>query len=185
MTDTSIVVRQVEATDRRELVELMRASRALHEPWIAPPTTDRMFTQYLERMREDDHCGLMVCRNSDAAIVGVVNINAIVRGTFLSASLGYYVGAPFAGCGYMTAGLRAAVRHAFGQLGLHRLEANIQPDNARSLALVRRCGFTREGISRQFLYIAGAWRDHERWAIRDERDTLLPGQGTAGRWNHP
>jgi ribosomal-protein-alanine N-acetyltransferase len=74
----------------------------------------------------------------------------------------------------MTDGLRRAVAHAFHSLGLHRLEANIQPDNVRSIALARRAGFVQEGYSRRFLYIEGAWRDHERWAIYDERDTLLP-----------
>jgi [ribosomal protein S5]-alanine N-acetyltransferase len=57
---------------------------------------------------------------------------------------------------------------SFGRLGLHRVEANIQPDNAASIALVRRCGFEREGFSPRYLRIGGAWKDHERWAIRSE-----------------
>jgi Acetyltransferase (GNAT) domain len=60
------------------------------------------------------------------------------------------------------------VRHAFGALGLHRLEANIQPANRRSIRLVRRAGFRREGFSRRYLKIFGRWRDHERWAITAE-----------------
>ena len=97
-----------------------------------------------------------------------------MRGSFLSASLGYYVGAPFVGLGYMTAGLNLVCKHAFERMGLHRLEANIQPDNVRSLQLVRRCGFTHEGLSEKFLYIAGEWRDHERWSIVDTRPGLRP-----------
>jgi ribosomal-protein-alanine N-acetyltransferase len=72
----------------------------------------------------------------------------------------------------MQEGLELVKDYAFRSLGLHRLEANIQPDNHRSLALVRKCGFEREGFSRAFLYLAGAWRDHERWVAIDPRLTL-------------
>ena len=68
----------------------------------------------------------------------------------------------------MTAGLRAVMRRAFGPLGLHRLEANIQPENLSSVALVRRLGFRLEGFSPRYLKIGGRWRDHERWAITRE-----------------
>ena len=116
---------------------------------------------------------MLVCLRSTGAIVGAININNIVRGSFLSASLGYYAGQPYSGLGYMQEGLLALVRYAFHELGLHRLEANIQPDNERSRALVARCGFQSEGMSRDFLYINGQWRDHERWVIVDQRTGLL------------
>jgi [ribosomal protein S5]-alanine N-acetyltransferase len=82
--------------------------------------------------------------------------------------LGYWVGAPFEGQGYMREGLALALRRAFGALKLHRVEANIQPENARSIALVKRAGFRREGYSERYLKIAGRWRDHERWAMTVE-----------------
>ena len=68
----------------------------------------------------------------------------------------------------MEAGLRAMLREAFGPLGLHRLEANIQPDNTRSIDLVKRLGFRLEGVSPGYLKIHGRWRGHERWAISRE-----------------
>lgn len=68
----------------------------------------------------------------------------------------------------ITAALQLVLRHAFDTLRLHRLEANIQPGNKASIALVRRAGFTREGFSRRYLKINGHWRDHERWAILRE-----------------
>jgi [ribosomal protein S5]-alanine N-acetyltransferase len=171
-TEPQVFVRPVCRDDRDEFLELMQASRDLHEPWISPPLTTRAFDAYLTRMNRSDHEGLIVRRSVDPVIVGVINLNNIVRGSFLNASLGYYAGLPYAGQGYMTSGLKAAVRFAFDGLGLHRLEANIQPNNAPSINLVKRCGFVSEGFSPKFLYIAGAWRDHERWAIQHHRDTL-------------
>jgi ribosomal-protein-alanine N-acetyltransferase len=98
--------------------------------------------------------------------VGVVNLNEIVAGAFRSAYLGYYGMSEFSRTGLMTQVMREAIRFAFDDLGLHRLEANIQSGNAASLALVQRLGFSKEGYSPQYLRVDGAWRDHERWALR-------------------
>ncbi len=165
-------IRKVARQDEREFTRLMRESQTLHEPWISPPTNSVLFKHYLQRINQDDHEGLAICRHEDDRIVGVVNINNIVRGSFLSASLGYYVGAQFHGQGYMAEGLAQVIEYATQTMGLHRLEANIQPDNVRSQRLVERCGFTREGYSENFLFINGAWRDHERWCYVDKRSSL-------------
>lgn len=172
--ESRVYLRPVTRRDRQEFLALMQQSRHLHEPWIQPPLSSLGFHNYLARTHREDHEGLLVCRRDGDAIVGVINLNNIVRGSFLSASLGYYAGAPYARQGYMSEGLELVKRHAFRELGLHRLEANIQPENAASIALVKRCGFVYEGLSRAFLYIAGAWRDHERWAAYDPRPTLHP-----------
>lgn len=172
--DLPCYIRPVVPRDRSSFLAHMVASRSLHQPWISPPINDKMFDQYLARLTGDDHEGYLICRENDDDIVGVVNLNGIVRGSFLCASLGYYACITSAGQGYMSAGLRLVIRHAFTDLGLHRLEANIQPANLRSIALARSCGFEFEGMSARYLFIDGAWRDHERWAIRDVRDTLLP-----------
>lgn len=100
--------------------------------------------------------------------MGVMNISNIVRFSFKSGALGYYVFVPFNRQGYMAEGLRLALRRAFGDLDLHRLEANIQPGNERSIALVRAAGFRLEGYSPKMLKIGGRWQDHERWAITVE-----------------
>ena len=172
MTDPRVYLRPVTRKDRDEFVAAMRDSAALHEPWISSPASRERFNRYLKRMERGDHAGLLVIDKASGLIAGCFNINNIIRGSFLSASLGYYVTAPFAGRGYMREGLTLVVQHAFGKLGLHRLEANIQPDNKRSIKLVKRCGFEKEGVSRRYLYIGGAWRDHERWARLDNRTTL-------------
>ena len=107
--------------------------------------------------------------------MGVINVNEIVRGHFRSAYLGYYAFVSLAGRGYMSEGLALALRWAFGELRLHRVEANIQPANEASRALVRRLGFRREGFSRRYLKITGRWRDHERWALLAEDWRGAPG----------
>lgn len=125
----------------------------------------RVFNAYLARTRKPDFAGLLVCRAADDQIVGVFNVSQIVRGAFRSAYLGYQVFAPFAGQRYMTAAMRLVLRYVFNTLELHRIEANIQPGNAASIALVARAGFSREGYSRRYLKVGGRWRDHERWAL--------------------
>jgi ribosomal-protein-alanine N-acetyltransferase len=156
------------AEREREFLAAVRRSRQLHGAWVAPPATPAAYRRYLRRLQSPHQAGFLVRRHDSGALVGVVNISEIVRGNFRSAYLGYYAFVPEARRGLMTEGLARVVSHAFGRLGLHRLEANIQPANLASRRLVRRLGFRREGRSPRYLRIAGAWRDHERWAILRE-----------------
>lgn len=167
-----IYFRSVTSKDRRELLLLAASSRELHAPWIAPPATPHTFKIYLRRTQRDDHEGYVICRRDSDEILGVINVNNIVKGSFLSASLAYYAAQIHAGQGYMREGLLQVKEHLFRKIGLHRIEANIQPDNLASIALVRSCGFELEGLSRRFLFINGAWRDHQRWVALDDRASL-------------
>ncbi len=143
----------------------MRASKRAHRPWLYPPLDSEAYHAYLARL-DDRKFGYLACRRDDDEIVGWLNVSEIVRGALQSAFLGYGGVAAHAGQGYMTEALRLVVREAFGPLGLHRLEANIQPGNQASIALARRCGFEHEGFSPRYLKVGGRWCDHERWAIR-------------------
>ena len=116
-----------------------------------------------------------VLDGEDQALAGVINFSEIVRGAFESAYVGYFAFAPLEGQGYMSEGFALALDFAFRDFGLHRVEANVQPDNARSLALVERLGFTREGYSRRYVKIAGRWRDHVRYAMLAEDWRTLRG----------
>lgn len=156
------------ARHRDEFLALMKESRAALHPWVAPPASRAQFSAYLRRARRRTERAFLVCRREDRAIAGVINVSQIFYGNFRSAYLGYYAGAPFMGEGYMREGLLLVLRHAFDTLGLHRLEANIQPANRASIRLVKRIGFRREGFSPRYLKILGRWRDHERWAITAE-----------------
>ena len=161
-------LRHARSGDADEFTTLMRASRGLHRPWSFPPTRKEEFAALVERAKSDDFELLLLCRRGDGRILGFFNLSQIFRGTFLNAYLGYAIGEEHAGEGYMTEGVDLVLRHAFGALGLHRVEANIQPGNERSIALAKRAGFRLEGFSPRYLKIDGQWRDHERWAILAE-----------------
>jgi [ribosomal protein S5]-alanine N-acetyltransferase len=146
----------------------MNASRRLLARWGTYPDTDEAFDAFLARSRMRSEERYLVRRTEDDAIAGVFSVGQIFYGSLCSAYLGYWALVPFAGQGYMREGIGLVQDVAFGTLGLHRLEANIQPENARSIALVRAAGFHREGFSPRYLRINGRWRDHERWAITVE-----------------
>jgi [ribosomal protein S5]-alanine N-acetyltransferase len=163
-----VVLRPPTPADQDEFIACMRASRRLHRPWIYMPETPERYAAYVARVDDPRAAPFLACRTEDGAIVGFLNISEIVRGGFRSAFVGYGGVAGFAGQGYMTEAMRLLLREAFTRLDLHRLEANIQPGNAPSIALAKRCGFELEGFSPRYLKVGGRWRDHERWAIRAE-----------------
>ena len=155
----------VAASDEADFLAAARASRRLHAPWVTPPDASAKFRAWIRRMDGVTNVGVLSRRRDSGAPVGFIEITNIVRGNFRSAYLGYYAFAGHERQGLMRESLGLAVRMAFSELKLHRLEANIQPENAASIALVRSCGFRREGYSPRYLKIRGRWRDHERWAI--------------------
>jgi [ribosomal protein S5]-alanine N-acetyltransferase len=165
-----IQLTRVTRSDAEALIAANRASQSHHLPWVASFTDQAGFDAWFARTLVGPNVGLVAREKASNEIVGVVNVNEIVGGVFQSAYLGYYGMQRYAGQGYMTETLRAAVDYAFDDLGLHRLEANIQPGNVASIALVRRVGFQKEGYSPRYLRIDGEWRDHERWALLS--DTL-------------
>ena len=151
----------------REFLDAVRRSGRFFRGWASPPRTAAAYRAYLRRLAEPSHQRYFVVLRS-GELVGVVNLNEIVRGLFQCAYLGCYAFVPYTGHGYMSEGLRLVLRQAFGTLRLHLLEANIQPHNKSSLALFRRLGFRREGYSPRYLKIGARWRDHERWALLAE-----------------
>lgn len=163
-----VVLRRPTTDDRDELLRLTAASTTLHRPWLSAPATPEAIDAWLQRSEGEAAVSFVVCLKDGGAIVGVYNLNHIVRGLFQSAYTSYWAHAGHGGHGYMAEGLELLLRHAFRRLRLHRLEANIQPGNAASIALVRRAGFRLEGVSPRYLKIGGRWRDHERWAMTIE-----------------
>jgi [ribosomal protein S5]-alanine N-acetyltransferase len=176
-----VTLRAVTRRDREELLAMNRASRSFHHPWVAAPRTPAAFERYAARFDAPGFAPLAICVREGGAIAGIVNVSHIVLGNLRSAYLGFYANATFAGRGLMAEGLRLAVRHCFRRLGLHRVEANVQPGNEASLRLVERVGFEREGFSRRYLKINGRWRDHERWALLAEDFRRAASRRSRGR----
>ena len=153
---------------RDQVLTAMRRSVSYQRPWVQPPTTSADYDRLLERQATAEFAGFLLVRRDDDELVGMCNLSQIFRGNLKSAYVGFGAVAGFAGKGYMREGVGLVISRAFGPLRLHRLEANVQPDNERSRALGRRLGFTQEGYSERYLKIGGRWRDHERWAILAE-----------------
>jgi [ribosomal protein S5]-alanine N-acetyltransferase len=164
------------APRRRDAADFLAAaqhSRRLHASWVLAPQTEEAFAAYVRRFGArrvvaPAYVGYLALHRDDDSPVGVFNLSEIVRGAFQSAYLGYYGFRPHAGKGLMKEALALALDAAFGTLGLHRVEANVQPTNVRSIALVEAVGFADEGFSRRYLRIAGRWRDHRRYAMLAE-----------------
>jgi ribosomal-protein-alanine N-acetyltransferase len=160
-----VILRDLVPGDREDFLEMVRESRHLHRPWTYPPERADQFDDLVSRTVRDDFACLGAFMTDTGELVGVFTVSQIVRGFFQSAYLGYYANARFAGQGLMSEAMGLVLDLAFGPLSLHRLEANIQPGNAPSIALARRAGFRLEGYSPRYLLIGGRWRDHERYAI--------------------
>jgi len=162
-------IRHFTYEDGAEFTARARESKDLHHPWLFPPDSPSAYTAYADRLIEDrSKAGFLVCEVDGGGIAGFININNIVEGAFQCGALGYGAFAHAAGRGLMREGLALVVGHAFGPMRLHRLEINVQPGNTASIALARGCGFRLEGFSPDMIFIDGAWRDHERWAITAE-----------------
>ena len=153
------------ADDRKAFLEAMKKSRSLHHPWVFPPLDAEAYERFLRNAAQSGEAVYLVKDNTDGGICGVVALNLIVYRALCSACVSYYGVRGRNGQGSIREGLSVLIGHAFEDLGLNRLEANIQPGNTPSLELARSLGFRREGFSPRFLNIGGTWRDHERWAM--------------------
>lgn len=153
-----IFLRAPKIEDSLEIKLAYENSISIHNPWVFAPEN---YENYLSQEGR-----YFICSSKTEAIVGTFNISGVIRGYFQSAYLGYEVFYPYQAKGFMREGLKLLLKEAFENLNLHRLEANIQPENTASIKLVSSCGFIKEGFSRNYLRVGGlAWKDHERWAI--------------------
>jgi [ribosomal protein S5]-alanine N-acetyltransferase len=168
VTGQGIYLRPPSANDFPEWATLREQSRAFLTPWEPIwPTDDltraafrRRLRRYAEDQRNDLAYSFLIFRSQDNALVGGLTLANVRRGVAQAGSIGYWIGAPFARQGLMTAALRALIPFSFGHLRLHRLEAACIPTNKPSIALLKKTGFQREGYARQYLCINGIWQDH-------------------------
>ncbi len=161
---SNVTIRELQFEDKDAFLKAMLLSQTLHYPWVTPPVTSQEFDEYWQRFQQSNQKSYLACDESET-IVGVFNVSEIVRGAFQNAFLGFYGIQDYSGKGYMSAGLKLIQKKLFEELALHRLEANIQPENTRSIQLVKNNGFRYEGFSPRYLKINDEWRGHEHWAI--------------------
>jgi ribosomal-protein-alanine N-acetyltransferase len=159
--------------DYTQWSNLRRYSRDFLQPWepvwpeddLERPAFRRRLTAYSREVDAGAAYPFFIFRTSDEALVGGVTLSNVRRGVAQMATLGYWMGQPHAGQGYMTAALPPLVAFAFGALGLHRVEAACLPDNEASHRLLLKSGFREEGMARAYLKINGIWRDHLLFGI--------------------
>ena len=177
ISGAGIMLRMPQSADFAEWAELREKSRAFLTPWEPTwPADDltrgafrRRLKRYAEDLRSDIAYAFLIFRTGDNAMVGGLTLANIRRGVAQAGSIGYWVGAPFANQGYMTAAMRTLIPYCFGTLRLHRLEAACIPGNTASIRLLEKTGFQREGYARNYLCINGLWQDHLLYArLKDD-----------------
>jgi len=162
-------------SDWRGWAEVRAESRAFLEPWEPTWPADalsrlgfrRRIRLYQRDARADQAFAFFIFNNHDHQLLGGITLSNVRRGVTQSASCGYWVGKHHARKGVMAAALSLTVEWAFGEMGLHRVEAACLPDNIPSADLLLKCGFTEEGFARRYLRINGRWQDHRLFAILD------------------
>ena len=167
-----VLLRAPQTSDYAEWAALREASRDFLTPWEPTwPADDltrsafrRRLRRYTEDQRNDQAYAYFLFRSGDQVLVGGLTLANLRRGVAQAGSLGYWIGAPYARRGYMTAAVAALIPYAFTVLRLHRLEAACIPTNAASIALLEKTGFEREGYAREYLCINGQWQDHLLYA---------------------
>jgi len=178
----TVTLRRPKSSDFREWAALRRESRAFLEPWepswAHDEFTPAVWRQRMRRYRTDHARGtsetFFVFDNASGRLAGGLTAGNIRRGAAQSGSIGYWMGERYAGRGLMTEALPLVVRHCFETLRLHRLEAACIPDNHRSVRVLEKAGFQREGLLRSYLKINGTWQDHYLYALVADQHPGIP-----------
>ncbi len=182
-----LVLRPPSTSDYAEWAELRTLSRAHLTPWEPTWSRDdlsrssfrRRLRAYGQDARDDMGYSFFITDAPTGSLLGGMILSNVRRGAAQSASLGYWIGAPYAGRGTMQKAVRSMLPFAFRGLHLHRIEAASMTTNIASLRVLEKCGFSREGLARRFLKINGAWEDHFIFS-RIEDDAPLSGPNASG-----
>lgn len=174
-----VVLRVPQMHDYAAWAEVRQQSREHLVPWEPSWARDeltraafrRRIRHYQREMRDDLGFAFFIFHDADDQLLGGLTISNIRRGVTQAAAIGYWLGAPFTGRGYMSEAVNAVATFAFERLRLHRLEAACLPSNAASVAVLERTGFLPEGRARRYLRINGEWQDHLLFArLSDDPD---------------
>ena len=168
-----VYLRLSEMRDFQQWAALRETSRAFLTPWEPLWPSDDLtrasfryrVRRHAEEMARDESFSFFIFREQDDLLVGGLSLGNVRRGVSQAATLGYWMGEPYAGQGYMSRAVRAAIAYGFEKQGLHRIEAACLPNNEPSKRLLERVGFRQEGYARAYLNINGQWRDHLLFAL--------------------
>jgi ribosomal-protein-alanine N-acetyltransferase len=183
--DPQVVLRPLQRRDQPAWEALRRDNAAYLTQWEPTPPDGVIartpFGGYVRALNRDARAGTIVpfAVEVDGELAGQVHLFGIMRGSLLSGAAGYWLGERFAGRGIATRSLAALIDYAVGPLGLHRVEVNIRPENAASLAVVAHLRLREEGVRRRYLHIDGDWRDHRSFALTVDE---LEGRPAIQRW---
>ena len=163
-----VVLRPPQPADHQAWAALREASRAELTPWEPRWSPDELsrasfkarLKRYQSEARNDTGYAFFVLDSADGRMIGAITLTSIRRGVAQAGMVGYWIGTAHTGRGAATAALTRLVRHAFDDLGLHRIEAACMPANTPSLRVLEKAGFEREGLGRRYLKIEGRWQDH-------------------------
>ncbi|MFA5948974.1 MAG: GNAT family protein [Hyphomicrobium sp.] len=179
-----VYLRPLQLGDYAAWAELRSQSRAHLVPWEPAWSMDdltkasfrRRVRHYQKEALDDLGYALLIFETEGARLVGGLTLSHLKRGVTQSATLGYWLGAPYVGRGYMSDAVRAILPYTFETLSLHRIEASVQPTNEASLRVLDRVGFRREGMARGYLKINGQWQDHVLFAMLAD-EWIIAGRG--------
>ena len=176
-----MVVRPLRLRDAGTWSSVRTANEEWLSPWEGRPPrqpeatwserhSPGVFTAMLRGVRREARGGrtLPCAIEYDGRLVGQVTVGNVVRGAFDSGYVGYWVDGRLAGRGIAPTAVALLADHCFDVVGLHRIEANVRPENAASLRVVDKLGFVRESLHRRYLWIDGDWRDHVGCALLRE-----------------
>lgn len=189
-----VYLRQARVADYQAWADLRRESAAFLKPWEPRWAQDsltkegfkRRVKYYARGAKLGESFSFLLFARGDDTLLGGATLSGIRRGSAMSASLGYWMGAPHAGHGYMTDGVMALLQWCFDDLHLHRIEAACIPGNMPSTRVLEKAGFTEEGFARGYRRIDGRWQDHRLFAINagdpigEDRKGKAPSFGLGG-----
>ena len=155
------MIRRLTPDDAEELTALLVANRSRLRP-LEPDRPDDFYTVEFQRDRLSGQLeGRWLFGIVDGdELAGTIGVNNTIRGPLQSANIGYWIDRPRQGRGLATSAVAGVVEFAFGEAGLHRVEAGTLPDNIASQRVLEKNGFERIGLARRYLLIGGEWRDH-------------------------
>jgi ribosomal-protein-alanine N-acetyltransferase len=192
LQDARVGLRPLRVRDATAWSEVRIRNERWLSPWEGrpesqPPSTwaDRhspvVYAAMLRNVRKEARAGrtMPLAVTYDGRLAGQVTASNVVHGAFDSASVGYWVDGALAGRGVLPTALALLVDHCFVTAGLHRIEANIRPENVASRRVVEKLGFRQEALHLRYLFIDGAWRDHLSYAVTRED---VP-EGMVRRWH--